>query len=63
MAHFSINSIFGNPDIKHRIALFNPEHIQWLDDQLFEKNKKSYLRCLGSDKDRPAKPEENVRQL
>ena len=37
MAHFSINSIFGSPDTKHRIALFNPEQIQWLDDQLFEK--------------------------
>ena len=31
--------------------------------ELFDKRDKAYLRCLASDKDRLAKPEEIVRQL
>jgi type I restriction enzyme M protein len=45
------------------LTLFKEEHIHWLEKQLFEKNGKPYLKCLGSGKDRPAKPEEIVRQL
>lgn len=63
MPQFSIDEIFRSPDTKHRLTLFKAEDVQWLETQLFEKNGKPYLKCLASDKDRPAKPEEIVRQL
>jgi type I restriction enzyme M protein len=63
MPQFSIDEIFRNPETKHRLTLFRVEDIEWLESQLFEKNSKPYLKCLASDKDRPAKPEEIVRQL
>jgi len=63
MPQFSIDEIFRSPDTKHRLTLFKVEDIQWLEAQLFEKNGKPYLKCLASDRDRPAKPEEIVRQL
>ncbi len=58
-----IDEIFKSEETKHRLTLFKTENIQWLEAQLFEKNGKPYLKCLASDKDRPAKPEEIVRQL
>lgn len=63
MPQFSIDDIFKSQEIKHRLTLFRADDIQWLETQLFEKNGKPYLKCLASDKDRPAKPEEIVRQL
>jgi len=63
MPQISIDDIFKNPVTKHHLSLFTPEAIQWLETQIFEKNDKPYLRCLASDRDRPAKPEEIVRQL
>lgn len=63
MSPYTINEIFKDPDTKHRLTLFRAEDVEWLETQLFEKNGRSYLKCLGSDKDRPAKPEEIVRQL
>jgi type I restriction enzyme M protein len=60
---YSIDSLFRNQDIKHGLTLFKAEDVQWLETQIFEKNGKPYLKCLASDKDRPAKPEEIVRQL
>ena len=60
---FRIDEIFKSEETKHRLTLFKTEYIQWLETQLFEKNGKPYLKCLASDKDRPAKPEEIVRQL
>jgi len=59
----SIDEIFKSPEIKHRLTLFKAEAVRWLEARLFEKNGKPYLKCLASDKDRPAKPEEIVRQL
>lgn len=58
-----IDNIFRSSDTKHRLTLFKAEDVQWLETQIFEKNGKPYLKCLASDKDRPAKPEEIVRQL
>ena len=58
----SIASIFRNEE-QYRLTLFKGEDVVWLESQLFEKNGKLYLKCLASDKDRPAKPEEIVRQL
>ncbi len=43
------------------LDLFRDEEINAL--EIFEKGGKPYLRCLADDKDRPAKPEEIVRQL
>jgi len=63
MPLFSIDEIFKSQDTKHRLTLFKPEDVKWLETQLFEKNGKPYLKCLASDKYRPAKPEEIVRQL
>lgn len=63
MPLFSINEIFKSEETKYRLTLFKAEDVQWLETQLFEKNGRPYLKCLGSDKDRPAKPEEIVRQL
>jgi hypothetical protein len=63
MPQFPIDGIFRSQDTKHRLALFKAEDVQWLETQLFEKNSKPYFKCLASDKDRPAKPEEIVRQL
>ena len=63
MSQYSIDEIFKSQDTEHRLTLFKPEDIQWLDAKLFDKNGKPYLKCLASDKDRPAKPEEIVRQL
>ncbi len=60
---FSIAEIFRSEEGKHRLTLFRAEDVQWLESQLFEKNGKPYLKCLASDKERPAKPEEIVRQL
>ena len=63
MPPYSIENIFKHPETKHRLTLFKAEDVQCLETQLFEKNGKPYLKCLASDKDRPAKPEEIVRQL
>lgn len=63
MLRFTIDDIFRSQETKHRLTLFNTQDIQWLETQIFERNGKPYLRCLASDKDRPAKPEEIVRQL
>jgi type I restriction enzyme M protein len=63
MPQFSIDEIFRSPDTKHRLTLFKVEDVRWLEAQLFEKNGKPYLKCLASDRDRPARPEEIVRQL
>jgi len=63
MPQFTIDQIFRNPDTKHHLSLFTIESIQWLETQLFERYDRPYLRCLASDRDRPANPEEIVRQL
>jgi len=63
MPSLSIDEIFRSQDTKHRLTLFKAEDAQWLETQIFEKNGRPYLKCLASDKDRPAKPEEIVRQL
>ena len=61
MSKFTIDSIFKNPKIKHSLKLFELKNIDSI--KIFEKNSKPYLKCLGSDVERPAKPEEIVRQL
>jgi type I restriction enzyme M protein len=63
MPQLSLDSIFRSPDAKHFLTLFKAEDTQWLETQLFDRNGKPYLRCLATDRERPAKPEEVVRQL
>ncbi len=48
-------------DTEHGLTLFNEKLIDYID--IFDKNGKPYIKCLASDIDRPAKPEEIVRQL
>ena len=58
-----LNQIFKNNKIIHSITLFNQSEINFIEKKLFLKNDKPHIKCLASDKDRPAKPEEIVRQL
>ncbi|RSK49396.1 N-6 DNA methylase [Hymenobacter rigui] len=56
---FTLRDILNNTEF--RIDLFSPEEIGAL--ELFDRKGKPYLRDHVSGKDRPAKPEEIVRQL
>jgi type I restriction enzyme M protein len=58
-----LNQIFKSDKIIHSITLFNQSEINFIEKKLFLKNDKPHIKCLASDKDRPAKPEEIVRQL
>lgn len=59
----NLDQIFRNPNTKHRLTLFKTQSIKWVEGKIFLKNNKPYIKCLASEKDRPAKPEEIVRQL
>jgi len=59
----TIASIFDDKSVGMRLPLFSEPEIQSIEKLLFDKNGKPYLKCLASGKDRPAKPEEIVRQL
>jgi type I restriction enzyme M protein len=45
----------------YALDLFTKDEIE--KPHVYDKNGKPYLRCLVSDRERPAKPEEIVRQL
>jgi hypothetical protein len=63
----SISSLRSIVDLVHpsssgyALALFRPEEIAQL--EIIDKKGAPYVRCLVTDRDRPAKPEEIVRQL
>lgn len=57
----TVDDIFKNPEIKHSLKLFDKKDVDAI--KIFDKNGKPYLKCWGSDVERPAKPEEIVRQL
>jgi type I restriction enzyme M protein len=61
MSKFTIDLIFKNSEIKHGLKLFNKNALNSI--KIFDRHGKPYLTCFGSDKERPAKPEEIVRQL
>lgn len=63
MTPFTVDQIFQNAETKHGLTLFTPADIAWVEARLFEKNGKAYLRDAVSNDERPAKPEEIVRQL
>lgn len=56
---FTLQDIIQNSD--YALTIFSPEEIAAI--ELFEKKGKPYLHDFCSSKDRPAKPEEIVRQL
>ena len=60
---YSIDDIFRNEQTKYSLTLFGPESINSIEKRLFDKGGKPYIKCIVSDKDRAAKPEEIVRQL
>lgn len=47
----------------HAMTIFTAEEKAVLDAEIFSKRGKPYLKCYATGKDRPAKPEEIVRQL
>jgi len=61
MAKHSIDEIFKSTETKHSLGLFDKKLISSIN--IFDKNGKPYLKCFGSDRERPAKPEEIVRQF
>ena len=63
MSAFTIDAVFRDDSIRHSLELFTESEIDAIEACLFSKNGKLYLKCSASDKDRPAKPEEIVRQL
>jgi len=48
---------------KYDLSIFNKDSIDKLENNIYEKNGKYYLKCLIRNKDIQAKPEEIVRQL
>ncbi|KKG31038.1 hypothetical protein DU38_05200 [Methanosarcina mazei] len=58
-----MDEIFHDENTKYELKLFNQVDIDWLEERIFDKGGKPYLKCLGSEKERPVKPEEIVRQL
>ena len=61
MSEITIDDIFKDLTIKYSLDLFNREYFDYI--EIFDKKGKPYLKCFATDKDRPAKPEEIVRQL
>lgn len=55
-----IHDLFKD-DTERGLTIFDKKLIEYID--IFEKNGKPYIKCLATDIDRPAKPEEIVRQL
>ena len=50
-------------DADRGLTLFNEKEIAEINGMIFIKKNKPYIKCLATDIDRPAKPEEIVRQL
>ncbi|MEK6656754.1 MAG: hypothetical protein AABY58_04865 [Nitrospirota bacterium] len=61
MQKYNIDEIFKSAETKHSLGIFDKKLISSIN--IYDKNGKLYLKCFGSDKERPAKPEEIVRQL
>ena len=61
MVEYTVESIFREPDLIYGLTLFDKADIAAL--KIYDKNGKPYLTCYATDKERPAKPEEIVRQL
>lgn len=60
---YTVDDIFRDNETKHALQLFTQDKISEIEMSIFDKGGKPYIKCLGSDRDRSAKPEEIVRQL
>lgn len=60
---YRIADILQQKADQYELTIFHSGAIVWLEGQLFEKRGHPYLKCLVSDRDRRAHPEEIVRQL
>ncbi len=60
---YRIADIMGEKAGQYELTIFHHDAITWLERQLFEKRNLPYVKCLASDRDRRAYPEEIVRQL
>jgi hypothetical protein len=58
-----LSDFFSSDKTLHALSLFDDKLVEQLEQNLFYKNGKPYLRCTIRDKDIQAKPEEIVRQL
>lgn len=56
-----LDRIFRDPDTKHGLKLFEPDELEKL--SFVEESGKVYIICAATNKKRPAKPEEIIRQL
>lgn len=63
MAESKINKIFSAPDVKHGLSLFNTHEINAIERLITKRDGKYFIKCQIKDRDKPAKPEEIVRQL
>jgi type I restriction enzyme M protein len=59
----TFTSLFRDEKIVYTLSQFAVADIQKIESSLFDKNGKAYIKCLITDKDRQAKPEEIIRQL
>lgn len=59
----TLAALFRDRNVRHSLELFDDIALTTIENGLFVKNGKSYVKCLATGKDRPAKPEEIVRQL
>jgi len=58
-----IQRIFSAPDVKHGLSLFNTHEINAIERLITKRDGKYFIKCQIKDRDKPAKPEEIVRQL
>ena len=58
---YSLADILRSAPSGYGLDLFSQQEIDAL--EIFDRKGKPYLRCLATEKERPAKPEEIVRQL
>lgn len=58
---YNVSDILKSASDAHGLDLFSAEEVAAL--EIYDRKGKPYLRCLATDKERPAKPEEIVRQL
>ena len=59
----TIAALFDDKQVRHHLGLFSDEAVTAVEKRLILKKGKVYVRCLATQKDRIAKPEEIVRQL
>ena len=59
----TLAALFGDKTVRHSLGLFKDDTaaLAAVEAALFVKGGKPYVKCLATDKDRPAKPEELVR--